>query len=728
MGIIRRLISCCALAACVVGASASVASAATFYVNNRNGEDSATCGVLPFAGPEGPCLTINKAVQRAEAKPAPNTIEVAEGEYVESVVLENAKDVGLTINGEEPGVIIHGKTPAVKVRLLGGVTLSNLTVTANETPLTKFAVTDNLGSLTLDNVNVEGNEAVEDGVFVAEHGIFTMNGGKVTMESGAGFGGYAIGARESTVTLNGTTILSQTLGEAGGVSVETTSLAMTNSRVAVESAIGGIAFGIAASKGGSASLHNDAVRQSAPAMGVLFEETPATVNGLQVEMLNGASNATGVDAESVTSGSWSFAHLEVGGTWLGEGLFVGGIGVEATLTDSRISQNAASVRPALKFAGGGPGRGLLVQRSVLQGAPKDAPGAFTVTGGNATTDSSEILGGKDGAYFEDSEGAGRTLTLSASTLDAGATGIAGDAPGTNGVEAVSKNGPGSVANVSIQGSIALEKQAATTAAGDAASIGCTFSAVPSQIQTAGGGTGAIACAAGSAGNSEVNPLSSLFAEPLSAYHLQPTSSAIGAVPAGALALPFGLSPSATDLVGSARTGDGVDACFTAQDTGALELPGHLVSCPGPPVAKPTIVAPKVTNVAQSHSKWREGGKAAQISRKRKTKVPVGTTFSFVLNEPATVTLSFSHSVSGRKVHRKCVAQTRKNSKRRGCKRTVTAAVFSFTGHPGTNNVSFQGRVPGATKLKPGRYTLTITARNSAGQTSAPQTLAFTIVK
>jgi hypothetical protein len=41
-------------------------------------------------------------------------------------------------------------------------------------------------------------------------------------------------------------------------------------------------------------------------------------------------------------------------------------------------------------------------------------------------------------------------------------------------------------------------------------------------------------------------------------------------------------------------------------------------------------------------------------------------------------------------------------------------------------VSFQGRVSRTKKLKPGRYRLVITASNSAGKKSRPQSLSFTI--
>ena len=75
-----------------------------------------------------------------------------------------------------------------------------------------------------------------------------------------------------------------------------------------------------------------------------------------------------------------------------------------------------------------------------------------------------------------------------------------------------------------------------------------------------------------------------------------------------------------------------------------------------------------------------------------------------------------------------MAKTRKNARRKSCKFTTTAGTLSFGGHAGTNRVVFQGRVSASKKLKPGRYTLTITATNAAGQRSASQTLSFTIVR
>jgi hypothetical protein len=130
-------------------------------------------------------------------------------------------------------------------------------------------------------------------------------------------------------------------------------------------------------------------------------------------------------------------------------------------------------------------------------------------------------------------------------------------------------------------------------------------------------------------------------------------------------------------------------------------------------------------VSQSNSRWREGGRLASYSRRR---APVGTTFRFVLNQQAAVSFAFTQRLGGRKVGRKCVAQTRRNRRRPGCKRTVTQGTLSFVGHSGLNKVAFQGRVTRSKRLPLGAYTLRISAVSSTGQRSSTRTLNFTIVK
>jgi hypothetical protein len=156
----------------------------------------------------------------------------------------------------------------------------------------------------------------------------------------------------------------------------------------------------------------------------------------------------------------------------------------------------------------------------------------------------------------------------------------------------------------------------------------------------------------------------------------------------------------------------------AATSNTLKVPA---STPPPPPPVPTVAT-----AAQSHSTWSEGNKLAQISKKKKS--PVGTTFSFTLNEQASVSFAFTQKLAGRRVKGKCVAQTKNNRHKPSCKRTVTRGTLSFTGHSGVNKVVFQGRISRSKKLGLGRYTLLITAISATGQRSQPKSLSFTIVK
>ncbi len=159
---------------------------------------------------------------------------------------------------------------------------------------------------------------------------------------------------------------------------------------------------------------------------------------------------------------------------------------------------------------------------------------------------------------------------------------------------------------------------------------------------------------------------------------------------------------------------GADQTFTTAAPGATSTtntpppqpttPSAQIASPPPSVPSETSMPPAVQNARQSTTRWREGNRLARISR---AKTPTGTTFSFSLSEQATVTFSFAQRVSGR---------------------TATAGRLTFTGHSGTNRVAFQGRISPVKRLKPGRYTLVITATNTAGVRSAPKSLSFTIVK
>jgi hypothetical protein len=124
------------------------------------------------------------------------------------------------------------------------------------------------------------------------------------------------------------------------------------------------------------------------------------------------------------------------------------------------------------------------------------------------------------------------------------------------------------------------------------------------------------------------------------------------------------------------------------------------------------------------STFRLGSLLPKFSRR----APVGTTISFKLSEPARTTLTFAQPKTGRKVGRRCVATTRRNRRKSRCTIPNVRGTLTFNAHAGTNKVRFQGRLSRTRKLKPGRYTLTITATDSAGNRSRPKSTRFTIVR
>lgn len=148
----------------------------------------------------------------------------------------------------------------------------------------------------------------------------------------------------------------------------------------------------------------------------------------------------------------------------------------------------------------------------------------------------------------------------------------------------------------------------------------------------------------------------------------------------------------------------------------------------PPPAEPVApsIAPTVTDLTQSSSSWREGGKLATFARRGSP--PRGTIFSFTLNEQARVTLQFMRFSSGRRREAKCTKQTNGNRKDPRCVLTMNQSALHFSANPGRRHLSFQGRISHSVRLPPGRYRLVVTARNAAGQPAAAKKIDFTILK
>ena len=137
-------------------------------------------------------------------------------------------------------------------------------------------------------------------------------------------------------------------------------------------------------------------------------------------------------------------------------------------------------------------------------------------------------------------------------------------------------------------------------------------------------------------------------------------------------------------------------------------------------------APSLTLLSQSHAIWREGSRLATSTTAARP--PLGTTFSFTLDQPARVSLAFTQIVAGRKVNGHCATPAVHNHSKPSCTRSVPRCTLRVAGHAGSNRVTFQGRVSTTRRLAPGRYALLVTATNAAAEKSIPRGLAFTIAR
>jgi methionine-rich copper-binding protein CopC len=211
-----------------------------------------------------------------------------------------------------------------------------------------------------------------------------------------------------------------------------------------------------------------------------------------------------------------------------------------------------------------------------------------------------------------------------------------------------------------------------------------------------------------------------FGDGMTAQNAGPTPSHTYSAP-GTYTVSLTVTDSAgcsTQLIFTGQTAS-CNGSTVASTTRTLTVPP-----PSPPLALVTaipLLAPTLSSLSETAKTWREGNG----NKSKKKKLPLGTTFSFSLSEPASVTFTFTEPASGRKAGKTCVAQTNRNKKKHRCTRTVVAGTLMFSAHAGTNKVRFEGLISKQHKLKPGGYTLLITA-TASGKHSTTGTLHFTI--
>lgn len=185
--------------------------------------------------------------------------------------------------------------------------------------------------------------------------------------------------------------------------------------------------------------------------------------------------------------------------------------------------------------------------------------------------------------------------------------------------------------------------------------------------------------------------------------------------------------SLTDLAGSPRIANG------RRDIGAFEG-GVKSSGPGSPTVGFDLTAPGLGAVKLSRTSFRVAATPTPIAAARR-RPGKGTTIGFTLTEPAGVTFTVERRLAGRLLKtrgskgRACRRQTKANRKRsnRRCTFVRSAGSFSRAAPAGRNSVAFSGRI-GRRRLSPGRYRLTITAKDAAGNVSKPTSVGFRIVR
>lgn len=127
----------------------------------------------------------------------------------------------------------------------------------------------------------------------------------------------------------------------------------------------------------------------------------------------------------------------------------------------------------------------------------------------------------------------------------------------------------------------------------------------------------------------------------------------------------------------------------------------------------TGLTPTISDLRQSASVWREGRKLPRTAPAHRR--PVGTTFSLSLNEPASVTLTFTRRTPGRKVGGRCIARALSQRHSVRCTRLTVAGTIRLTARQGTTRIRFAGQLSHTKKLIPGSYTVKFAATDAAGR-------------
>ncbi len=209
----------------------------------------------------------------------------------------------------------------------------------------------------------------------------------------------------------------------------------------------------------------------------------------------------------------------------------------------------------------------------------------------------------------------------------------------------------------------------------------------------------------------------------------PTLPAVGKTPVEVAVQLTGLSPGTTyyyRVVAKSAGGEEVGSVLTFTTLPATQPPppppppGGPTTPKGPEPARP----PVISSLSESNSVFRVGRTSTAPAGRISRVSPTGTVFSFVLDQPAVVTVAFVREESGHRIGKSCVVG-RRGAGKPACVRTYVAMMLGRRARNGLNRLLFTGRIRGRA-LQPGAYRATFTGESLAGS-STPSTIAFRVV-
>jgi hypothetical protein len=192
------------------------------------------------------------------------------------------------------------------------------------------------------------------------------------------------------------------------------------------------------------------------------------------------------------------------------------------------------------------------------------------------------------------------------------------------------------------------------------------------------------------------------------------------------------------------TADGACVAFIAHDSLVNPGPGvgdfpnaymraFAADCGRPPAhtgAARDSTAPVLRSVSLSRTRFRVAKGATVIAaKKKKSKIGRGTTLRFTSSEAAKLTIRVERMLPGRKSGkgRKRVCKPVRHKVRRGrCTAFRRTATLTRSIKTGPGRIALTGRI-GKRRMAAGRYRLTLTARDAAGNSSRAIRRNFTIV-